>query len=346
MNKTDTTIYSRISRHILRVATHPDLIFFIIVWILAGIYYGDVFHIAQQHSFYSHIPALMEGLWEQPYGMLWIIGRLLIQPFYHPLAGGALLAAMLTTISMLFGYVCRLRGRTEYLKYIPAFAYLYIVFYEGFDIYYQAETGKVMGIPFCIWIILLLQSLFVRSFKRKRKKAALSASEAYGGKVRCIAFMLLLTLCAVMFNEWQRPYVRTTTRMQRLMTDKDWAGMRAVPSEADMGFSTVAAYYAIARMQDTSDIRHVPIDQLPQSAEPVFLHNRSGNPESGRDYFLLDYCIATEQYHMAYELGKAELKRDGASPYLLKQLITVCLAMEQQDEADDFSALLHCLPFE
>lgn len=41
-----------------------------------------------------------------------------------------------------------------YLKYIPAFVFIYVVVYHGFDIYYQTETGKLLGIPFCILLIL------------------------------------------------------------------------------------------------------------------------------------------------------------------------------------------------
>lgn len=77
---------------------------------------------------------------------------------------------MLTLISWLSGYVFRLRGRFGYLKYIPAFVFIYVVVYHGFDIYYQTETGKLLGIPFCILLILACQAVFVRSFSRKNSR--------------------------------------------------------------------------------------------------------------------------------------------------------------------------------
>ena len=42
------------------------------------------------------------------------------------LLGRRLLSGMLTLISWLFGYVFRLRGRFGYLKYIPAFVFIYV----------------------------------------------------------------------------------------------------------------------------------------------------------------------------------------------------------------------------
>ena len=130
----------------------PDALklFFFGFWMFFGIYYGDVLYIAQQHSFFSTAQGAMRPLWETSYGSLWIIGRALLQAFHSPFWGGALLSGMLTLISWLFGYVFRLRGRFGYLKYIPAFVFIYVVVYHGFDVYYQAETGKLLGIPFCI----------------------------------------------------------------------------------------------------------------------------------------------------------------------------------------------------
>ena len=203
-----------------RVMTEwPDSLkaFFFAFWAFFGIYYDDVLYIAQQHSFFTTDLEALRPVWEKPYGSLWIIGRALLQAFHSPFWGGALLSGMLTLISWLFGYVFRLRGRFGYLKYIPAFVFIYVVVYHGFDIYYQAETGKLLGIPFCILLILACQAVFVRSFSRK-KLSGLFTPPAYNRPLdewKAMGFILILGAGAVGMNEWYRPYVRPTARMQR-----------------------------------------------------------------------------------------------------------------------------------
>ena len=208
----------------------PDALklFFFGFWMFFGIYYGDVLYIAQQYSFFSTAQGAMRPLWETSYGSLWIIGRALLQAFHSPFWGGALLSGMLTLISWLSGYVFRLRGRFGYLKYIPAFVFIYVVVYHGFDIYYQTETGKLLGIPFCILLILACQAVFVRSFSRK-KLSGLFTPPAYNRPLdewKAMGFILILGAGAVGMNEWYRPYVRPTAKMQRELERQDWKGMQ------------------------------------------------------------------------------------------------------------------------
>ena len=133
----------------------PDALklFFFGFWMFFGIYYGDVLYIAQQYSFFSwpmsHAPAMGNLLRfvvdyraclapSVPFAFL---GRCPPLGHAHP----HLLAVRLC---LQVG-----KGRFGYLKYIPAFVFIWVV-YHGFDIYYQTETGKLLGIPFCILPIL------------------------------------------------------------------------------------------------------------------------------------------------------------------------------------------------
>ena len=158
---------NRCGAGLIRHLPSDHILFFLLVWIFFGLYYGDVMYIARENSYFTTDMEVMRPLWTHAYGSLWIIGRALLQAFRYPWLGGLLTAAMLTVISWLFGYVCKLRGRFNYLKYIPAGVYLFIVVYKGFDMYYRAETGMVLGIPFCILFILAIQAVFVRSFSKK-----------------------------------------------------------------------------------------------------------------------------------------------------------------------------------
>ena len=188
------------------------------------------------------------------------------------LLGRRLLSGMLTLISWLFGYVFRLRGRFGYLKYIPAFVFIYVVVYHGFDIYYQAETGKLLGIPFCILLILACQAVFVRSFSRK-KLSGLFTPPAYNRPLdewKAMGFILILGAGAVGMNEWYRPYVRPTARMQRELERQDWKGMQTTASRSELTYSTVAAYYAIFADGRQKRCAKVPIDMLPPTSRPIY----------------------------------------------------------------------------
>lgn len=333
---------------LMHCALSDNLLFFILTWIFFGIYYGNVLYIARQNSFFTWNLEGLHEVWNHSYGILWIIGRMLLQPCRYPVVGGCLLALILTLISWLFGYVCRLRGNFGYLKYTPAFIYIFIVVYKGFDIYYQTETGMLFGIPFCILFILACQSVFILSFSRKSMPGLFNAEpeERTRGRRRSCIVVTLLWMAAAGFNEYQRPYVRPTVRMQRQLERKDWAGMRATAEKSDMGYTTIAAYFAISRMEDTQDVSKVPIEALPKISKPIYLHNRNGNTESGRNYSLMDYSIASHRYDLAYELAKSNLMDDGVSVYLLKSLIKICRAQNKMKEVRQYEELLRLSPFE
>lgn len=333
---------------LMRHALSDNTLFFILTWIFFGLYYGNVLYIARQNSFFTWNLEGLHEVWNHSYGVLWIIGRLLLQSCRFPFLGGGVLALMLTLISWQFGYVCRLRGNFCYLKFLPAFIYIFIVVYKGFDIYYQTETGMLFGIPFCILFILSCQSVFILSFSRKDMPALfdVAAGEHTRGLRRSSIIVTFLFIIACAFNEWQRPYVRPTVKMQRQMEVQDWQGMQKTAERADMGYTTIAAYFAIARMENVNDVSEVPIEALPEVAKPIYLHNRNGNPDTGKNYSLIDYSLASRRYDIAYELAKSNLLDDGNSVHLLKVLVKICRALDKPDEARRYENLLKLSPFE
>ena len=82
-------------------------VFFVLTWLWAAWYYGSVFHISREYSFWSADVRLMEFILSQPYGSLRYLGRAMLQLYKCPWLGGLLLSLMLTVGSWLTGYSFR-----------------------------------------------------------------------------------------------------------------------------------------------------------------------------------------------------------------------------------------------
>lgn len=335
-----------VQKHLPALSTH--LVFFILIWVFFAGYYGDVLYIAQQYSFFTTDLQVMETVWNHSYAILWMIGRALLQLCYYPWLGGGLLALMLTLISWLFGYAFKLQRSKNYISFAPAFIFTFVLIYKGFDIYYQAETGTVFGIPFCMLFILVCQAILVRSFSKKNMPGLFERPHdkkiEYNWHTNITTVICLAIIIG--FNEWQRPYVRPTTKMQIALERQDWKHMQLIAEQSDMKYSTIAAYFAIARMEDSNDIPQVPFNALPQPTATIYLHDRNGNIDTGRNYVLTDYCIASGQYEMAFTLAQANLKKDGPSAYLFKKLVQAGIPLGKTTACTEYLRLLGLLPFE
>lgn len=346
MTHTISTPKKTEQRHLPALSTH--LVFFILMWVFLSGYYGDVLYMAQQYSFFTTDLQVMEPVWDHTYAILWMIGRALLQLCYYPWLGGGLLALMLTLISWLFGYAFKLRRSKSYIAFTPAFIFVFVLIYKGFDIYYQAETGAIFGIPFCMLFILVCQTILVRSFSKKNMPRLFERpreNKLEYNWLTNIATVIALSII-IGFNEWQRPYVRPTAKMQIALEHQNWKDMQFIAEQNDMTYSTIAAYFAIARMEDTNDIPQVPFNALPQPITNIYLHDRNGNIDTGRNYALIDYCIASRQYEMAFTLAQSNLEKDGPSAYLLKKLIQAGIPLGKTTACTEYLKLLRLLPFE
>ena len=144
-------------------------VFFLLLWAWGWLWYGEVLHTAREYSFWAPDDTLMYFLEGRSWGLLCWVGRALLQFYKWPVLGGAVLALLIGGCTWLLGYCLRLRGWWRLLQYLPAGAYLGIVAYVGFDLYFEAETGQLLGIPTVCFAILLMMALVIRSFSHSHK---------------------------------------------------------------------------------------------------------------------------------------------------------------------------------
>lgn len=326
--------------------TSNHLLFFLSIWALLSIYYGDTLYIAQQNSFFSTQSPLMDFITShRPYGYLWWLGRAMLQLFYYPLLGGAVTAMMLTVIAALIGYVFRLNGKLSILQFLPSVIWLIHLLYNGFDNYYQTETGKILGIPLCILIILILQSIFIRTFSKKKIIMAFTCPSRSTKRVLLeSAFLILVPVLLIIGNEQFRPYVRPTTHMQRALQSEDWEEMKKTAKECGVSARTIAAYYAIALIQ-TGEITQSLFD-IEYNYSDLHLHDRNGDADYGSAYYEADGNLHAGLVNSAYRNAMERLTMDGPSALILKILAEASLLNGEKDLCNKYIKILKSMPFE
>ena len=222
------------------------VVFFMFVWLWAWLWYGDVFRIARETSFWAPDATLMYYMEGRPWGSLWWAGLALLQLYRWPVLGALITAFFVSGSAWLLGYCLRLRGWWRLLQYLPSAAYLIAVAYIGFDLYFETETGMIMGIPLLGFLVLLILALMIRSFSRHHTFPSLFRSpkdETLRQNRAQQALVVGIMAVTMGITQWMRPYVRVVTRMQCQMMEQDWKAMgETARSHADLSSSRGSAY--------------------------------------------------------------------------------------------------------
>lgn len=324
------------------------VIYFVLTAIFFGWYYSDVMHIAQQYSFFTTNPEQMKFVTDNtPYGYLWLIGRALLQSYYFPILGGLITSVMLTLMAILISYIYKLKGYYTLFAYLVPTMWIGFAIYSGFDLYYQTETGKIFGIPFCILLILVLQALFISTFKKRKFFSAAywngrdsSSKQTY---IKAIAIILSYA-CIITYNELERAYVRPTTYMQRCMWQQDWDAMITRAQECGVSCRPIAAYYAIALSQ--KDLLNKNLFDIKYDYEHIHLHNRSHCSDFGTAMYETDCNFYAGLLLPANRCAIEKITMEGPSAYFLKRLALISLANEENELCDKYLTILETLPFE
>lgn len=256
-------------------------IFFIAIYLWAAWYYGDVMRMARERSFWVANPEQMEFVLSQQYGGLWYIGRCLLTLFRYPWLGALPFAAMITWSTWCLGYGMRLTARWRWIQYIPAGAYLSWLAYEGVNLFYENESGIIIGLPVCTMIILSIWAMMIASFSRKKAPAILCTPKdetLWQNRIQIIVVIALLAVQAVITEVW-RPYTRVIAKMSVEVINKDWnAVMETARDNADLSYRPIAAHYAVA-LVNTNQICERLYD-IRMDYDDMYMHRESNTANS------------------------------------------------------------------
>ena len=227
-------------------------IFFVVVLIWASWYYGSVFHLSREYSFWVSDTRQLDFILTCSFGSLRYVGRALLMTYKYPLLGGLLMAAMLTLGTWLVGYCWRLNAKWRIIQYLPALAYMGTITYKGLNIFFEAETGFIMGIPFLTLLVLVIWGVIIKSFSRKPVPAFIGIPKDETPRQNGLQIaLIILGMAAIMgFDMWQRPYVRVICRLIDMEYNQDWDGIQKLArANAKMSNRPMACAYAIALVQ-------------------------------------------------------------------------------------------------
>ena len=322
------------------------LVFFVLTWLWAGWYYGSVFHISREYSFWVADLRIMGFVLCQPYGALRYLGRAMLQLYQYPWLGSLLVALMLTAMSWLAGYCqkvhisgFKVHSSIFAARFLPALLYMAIVTWHGLDIFYEARTGFIFGIPFAVLVVLCIWAVMLRSFKSKVESAQVQ-TERYS-----LIFIALCMAAIIGFDQWKRPYVRVICSLLDMEYRQDWVGIQKLARKnAKMSNRPMACSYAIALVQTGQiaerlyDIR-LDYDSLHINGMDWHHNNASCLYVPEGNYY--GGFIESSQ-HACME----QMVMTGPTIRLLKLMTKCALMREEWELAEKYLAVLGRVPFE
>ena len=333
------------------VEAMASAVFFCIVWLWAAWWMGDVFRMAREYSFLAADETLMYGLWQQPFGMLWIAGRVLLTLYRWPWAGGLVVALLLAASVWLTDYCLRLRPGSWWrgLGYLPATAWMTWVAWKGLNLYFQGEPGSALGVLLLGVLVLAVDAFIIWTFKRKRRvpsdgRGVLSAGRPYGPMMEW-ACSLLLLLMPFLTTHLRHPYLRPVTRMEVQLLHEDWQGMMATAHDhAELSYRPLAAYYAIALIH-TGHLADQLLD-IRLDYDSLRVTSWGGHPDLGTNYYLSDCNYHAGLFRAAAHNAMEGLTMNGPSLKNLKHLTRLALLDHDWALARKYLHILSRHPFE
>ena len=330
--------------------------FFLLSWAWSSWWMGDVLRIAYERSYFAADATLMYWLWQQPFGSLWIVGRALLTLYHWPLLGGLLVAVLLACGSWLVGYCLRLPRRWRWAQYLPACCWMIWTAWSGLDLYYMHEPGRIIGVPFLVFVVCAADAFVIWTFKRRRRHAPAPVSPAPRKEERGARsfsftllllplFILLLFLAPCLLLQHRHPFLRPLTRMQVQLMEQDYAGMvETGHKNAHLSYRPLAAYYAIGLVR-TGHLTDQLFD-IRLEYDTVYAHSYGGDPEQALNYNLVDCDFQSGLVRPAMRRAMEELTMDGPSLFTLKHLARMALIEGDWEVARKYFHIIRKAPFE
>lgn len=318
---------------------------FVLLTIFCTIVYGEVFSQIAAENFVCSDAEAMTFVRRMPLGMVYWAARYVLLVFLNKWVGGVLMALVLTLSAWFFDralahpFKCvrLLRG----IGFLPVVALLSWMVHRGYNLYFRCEVST-----FVIWTLALffLSILFAVAghFLSRRK----SSSAAVPAGLCRLPLFALLALAAYGGLTWQAlvkgENVRLACAMQNRVAEGDWESVAELGRSAYNPTRSVAAYYAIALLQQNQLLEH--IFDIPFNYPKLQLDFNGGDDE-GVNY-IADCNFFAGLPNSAYRVSMENLVVVGPRVNIYKRMALCALLNDEQELARRYLHLVSKMPFQ
>ena len=324
----------------------PYALGFLLLWIFAAWIYGPVFERAEQESFVSFNADQMKFLTDQAWGWLYLPARVGLLAFKSPLLGGLGLALIGTLTARLVDLLLRLPRQWRGTGFILPMAVMNFLVWRGLNLYYFCEPSIIVWLPLCALLAAALAWAIARLLRRRpEKQEKATPRQAHRGRLSQLAgcavvLALGIQLYAYALTAGQN--VRLESRMQLRCQDADWQGMIRDALAARHPSRTIAAYHAIALLQEGQLLER--LFEIPYNYPDEKLHNVYNNDE-GFNY-IPDCNFYAGLINSAYRSCMEKTVQGGPSLFTLKRMAICAIMSGDKDLARKYLFIIGHTPFE
>lgn len=310
--------------------------------------YGEVFaQIAAQ----NYVCADSEAMYYVRRLPLWWVYwpcRYLLLVFLNKWVGGCAMALLLTLAAWLFDRLpLRLsRRHGAWLRgvgFIPAVALLAWMVHRGYDLYFRCEIST-----FVVWSVglLALSALCALASLAVPHRTATPDAAPTKSLFRSVPLCALIAAMAYGALVWQAmtygENVRITCAMQNRMAQGEWEEMAELARTAHRPTRSVAAYYAIALVQQNQLLERA--FDIPYNYPELHLDNVGGD-EEGINY-IADCNLFAGLSNCAYHTSMENLVMLGPRVSIYKRMAVCAILNDERELARRYLHIISQMPFQ
>lgn len=309
---------------------------FLLFWFFCAVVYGDVFTRAAEANFVTSDAMQMKYVLDQRFGWLYWPARYVLLTFSQAWLGGLVMSLLLTAAVALADYALRLPASWRGASALLPGALLGWMLWRGTSLYYKNEPSLIFVLPFVLLAVLALAAVLVRFLKRRRAARPARRWRPYGLLVPVVVFAALWYA-----TDSCNQNVVLTARMQNRLLQADWDGMIEDALSARRPTRAVAAYYAVALVQEGQLLER--IFDIPFDYPDARLDHKEGSEEYG--IFQADCDFYSGLFNPAYRCALEHIVMNGPNLYYLKRLAVCAIMNGETALADKYLDIIDNMPF-
>ncbi|MBR4297745.1 MAG: hypothetical protein IKT82_06120 [Bacteroidaceae bacterium] len=300
--------------------------------------YGDVFQRAQQDCYVSMNSEYMAYVQRLPLGDFYTAMRFFMLAFKNVWLGGAVMTILLVGSACCLSRLIGLTRQWKLLSFLLPLSVLGYFVWRGVRVYYLDEPSWVLGLPTLVFVITALGAL-IASFVRKKK----ALSEQKHANLTSAIIFAIASVALISSTYAFRENDIVISRMQNSMLEADWEGIAEDALSVDRGSRPVAAYYAIALVQQNLLLEELFNYAFDYPQDGIDLQEK-GQSEVG--LYEADCNFYAGLVNSAYRSAMDRHVMMGPTIYSYKRMMLCAILNGEKQLAKRYQKALEAVPFE